>query len=124
MPDPRSVGVVPSSVADAVLDAVASRDVTPVGGAAALDALNEARGAKKRPEDEGGAAGGGSSGGGGGGGGSGVEKAAGEKRKAPGGGGREREGKPLTAAANKPPPRDVFRMRQAKQARTDMGEFR
>jgi len=125
MPDPRLVGAVPSSVADAVLDAVASRDVTPEGGAAAVDALNEARGAKKRPEDEEGAAGGGSSGVGGGGGGTGAAAAgAGEKRKAPGGGGREREGKPLTAAANKPPPRDVFRMRQAKQARTDMGEFR
>ena len=31
--------------------------------------------------------------------------------------------KPLTAATNKPPAMDVFRMRQAKQARTDNAEF-
>ena len=78
------------------MDAILTSDVSPDGGASAIEALNESRGAVH----------------------------AGEKRKAGADpvarlGGDAR----TTAAANKPPPRDVFRMRQAKQARTDQAEF-
>ena len=96
LPDARSVGACPPNLVDAVMDAILTSDVSPDGGASAIEALNESRGAVN----------------------------AGEKRKA-GGDPVARLGgdAPLTAAANKPPPRDVFRMRQAKQARTDQAEF-
>ena len=98
LPDARSVGACPPNLVDAVMDVILTSDVSPDGGASAIEALNESRGAIKTGE---------------------KRKAEGDPGARSGGGG----GAPLTAAANKPPPRDVFRMRQAKQARTDQAEF-
>ena len=98
----------PPHVVDAVMDALMTADLSPEGGAAAVAARNDAagvgglpgaRGANKRKAGSGAGAGAGA--------GSGAGASSG----------------PLTAASNKPPAMDVFRMRQAKQARTDNAEF-
>ena len=84
------------------MDALMTADLSPEGGAAAVAARNDAAGV------------------------GGISGA--NKRKAGAGAssGASSDGAssgPLTAASNKPPAMDVFRMRQAKQARTDNAEF-
>ena len=45
LPDARSVGACPPNLVDAVMDAILTSDVSPDGGASAIEALNESRGA-------------------------------------------------------------------------------
>ena len=89
--------VAPSAV-DAVMDTLINSDFTAEGGQAIVDAFNASLG---------------------GGGGGKKRKAAdaGVGAKAPA------RGAPLTAASQRPPAMDVFRMRQAVRPRTDQAEF-
>jgi len=89
--------VAPSAV-DAVMDTLINSDVTAEGGQAIVIAFNASLG---------------------GGGGGKKRKAAdaGVGAKAPA------RGAPLTAASQRPPAMDVFRMRQAVRPRTDQAEF-
>ena len=100
LPAAGAFGEAPPHVVDAVMDALLTADLSPEGGAAAVAARNDAAGV--------------------------GDAARGAKRKAAAdsvhGASSGRAG-PLTAASNKPPAMDVFRMRQAKQARTDNAEF-
>jgi cleavage stimulation factor subunit 3 len=98
LPAAGAFGEAPPHVVDAVMDALLTSDLSPEGGAAAVAARNDAAGV--------------------------GDAARGAKRKAAADSGASsgRAG-PLTAASNKPPAMDVFRMRQAKQARTDNAEF-
>jgi cleavage stimulation factor subunit 3 len=98
LPTAGAFGEAPPHVVDAVMDALLTADLSPEGGAAAVAARNDAAGV--------------------------GDAARGAKRKAAADSGASsgRAG-PLTAASNKPPAMDVFRMRQAKQARTDNAEF-
>ena len=94
----------PPHVVDAVMDTLMTADLSPEGGAAAVAARNDAAGVGGLPGARGA-----------------------NKRKAGSGAGAGlgagASSGPLTAASNKPPAMDVFRMRQAKQARTDNAEF-
>ena len=99
LPAAGASGDAPPHVVDAVMDALMTADLSPEGGAAAVEAQNDAAGVGGLPGARGA-----------------------NKRKAASGA-SSGASKPLTAATNKPPAMDVFRMRQAKQARTDNAEF-
>ena len=86
------------SLVDSVMDALINADVTPEGGTAIVDAFNAGLG----------------------GGGGGTKRKAGDAGV---GGKGPARGAPLTAASQRPPERDVFRMRQAIRPRTDQAEF-
>ena len=86
------------SLVDSVMDALINADVTPEGGTAIVDAFNAGLG----------------------GGGGGTKRKAGDAGVGSKGPAR---GAPLTAASQRPPERDVFRMRQAIRPRTDQAEF-
>ena len=86
------------SLVDSVMDALINADVTPEGGTAIVDAFNAGFG----------------------GGGGGTKRKAGDAGV---GGKGPARGAPLTAASQRPPERDVFRMRQAIRPRTDQAEF-
>jgi cleavage stimulation factor subunit 3 len=86
------------SLVDSVMDALINADVTPEGGTAIVDAFNTGLG----------------------GGGGGTKRKAGDAGV---GGKGPARGAPLTAASQRPPERDVFRMRQAIRPRTDQAEF-
>ena len=86
------------SLVDSVMDALINADVTPEGGTAIVDAFNAGLG----------------------GGGGGTTRKAGDAGVGSKGPAR---GAPLTAASQRPPERDVFRMRQAIRPRTDQAEF-
>ena len=86
------------SLVNSVMDALINADVTPEGGTAIVDAFNAGLG----------------------GGGGGTKRKAGDAGV---GGKGPARGAPLTAASQRPPERDVFRMRQAIRPRTDQAEF-
>ena len=85
----------PPHVVDAVMETLLTHDLSPEAGALTVATRNETFGV-------------------------GVGAKSGDKRKAPASANNKG---PLTSSSNKPPPMDVFRMRQAKQARTDNAEF-
>ena len=117
LPAPSAVSGVSAQLVDAVMDTLLTSDMSPSGGAAVVNARNTSLGI----------GGGGDTGTGDGEEGEGGVGGRGTKRKNGDGGGARGGGRstgPMTAATHAPPTGDVFRMRQAKQQRTDQAEFR
>lgn len=99
LPSATVVGEAPVHVIDAVMDTLLGYDLSPDGGASTVEQRNEALGVS-------------------------TDLKSGEKRKSSElSAGQSKNAGPLTAASNKPPVMDVFRMRQAKHQRTDNAEF-